>query len=64
MTRARLMVREAGAREFTQAGGDFADSASAAAAGETAATNGNVEAFEVWECVCAKQRVWRMEDAQ
>jgi len=70
---AKLMVREVGQREFVQHNGDYLDLKPddmprvsaiecAAAEGERLCEEGNVEAFQVWQLVSTKQRVWKLEE--
>lgn len=59
---AKLLIREVGGREFTQQNGEFPDAAVASTEGERLCVEGNVEAFQVWVLVAAKQRAWKLED--
>jgi hypothetical protein len=59
---AKLLVREVGQRDFVQHNGDFADAGLATTEGERLTKEGNVEAFQTWVLVTAKQRVWNVED--
>lgn len=65
---AKLLIREVGGREFTAFNGDYVDedertaSEAATLEGERLCTEGNVEAFQVWELVTTKQRVWKLEE--
>lgn len=40
------------------------DIENATMAGEKLCANGNVEAFQVWSLVAAKQRVWKLEEIE
>ena len=65
---AKLMVREVGQRDFVQHNGDYVDTDAhpadwyANAEGERLCEEGNVEAFQVWQLVTTKQRVWKLEE--
>ncbi len=59
---ARLFIREVGQREFVQHNGEFDDITAAANQGEKLCTEGNVEAFQVWDLALAKVRVWDLKD--
>jgi hypothetical protein len=71
---AKLLIREVGQREFVQHNGDFLDTeeydangndsgvTKAGFEGERLCAEGNVEAFQVWELVTTKQRVWKLEE--
>lgn len=59
---AKLFIREVGQREFAQHNGEFPDITAAAQAGERLCTEGNVEAFQVWDLAIAKVRVWDLKD--
>lgn len=68
MVIAKLLIREVGQREFVAFNGDYVDedertaSEAAAIEGERICTEGNGEAFQVWELVATKQRVWKLEE--
>lgn len=65
---AKLLIREVSGREFVAFNGNYVDqddmtaAEAATAEGERICTDGNGEAFQVWELITAKQRVWRLED--
>lgn len=59
---ARLFVREVGQREFVVHNGEFETVALAQQEGEKLCTEGNVEAFQVWELAVAKVRVFELKD--
>jgi hypothetical protein len=59
---AKLFIREVGEREFVPHNGEYETITEAAQEGEKLCTQGNVEAFEVWERAVAKVRVWDLKD--
>lgn len=73
---AKLLIREVGQREFVSHNGNYEDDVDlsmpnsqtgeqiAAAEGERLCASGNVEAFQVWSLVTAKQRVWKLEEIE